>query len=327
MELERTDLIHRPRRLRRSEAIRGLVRETTLTTDDFVMPLFVIAGEGIKNEIPSMPGIYQFSVDTLATEVEDLLEVGVNRVILFGIPPDKDEFGSDSFSDDGVIQQAVRHLKSHYPDLYTISDVCMCEYTDHGHCGVLINGEVDNDATLYYLQKQAVSHARAGVDMVAPSGMMDGMVLAIREALDENHFQRVPIMSYSVKYASSFYGPFRDAAHSAPEFGHRKGYQMDPPNAREALTEIDLDIEEGADIVMVKPALAYLDVISLVKQATTCPVACYNVSGEYSMIKAASQNGWIEGERVMMEVLLSMKRAGADIILTYFAKEAAKLLK
>lgn len=320
------DLIARPRRLRRNDSIRTLVQETRVTKDDLIMPVFVMAGKNVRNEIPSMPGIFQFSVDTLEAEVKELLDVGVSRVVIFGIPEHKDESGSDSFSEGGIIQLAVRHLKSHFPELYIISDICLCEYTDHGHCGIVKEGEVDNDATLAVLAKQAVSHAEAGVDMVAPSGMMDGMVLAIREALDVSGFEGLPIMSYSAKYASAFYGPFRDAAHSLPQFGNRKGYQMDPPNLREALREVELDIEEGADIVMVKPALAYLDVVRWVKDTTTCPVACYNVSGEYSMIKAAAKNGWLDGEKVMVEVLVSIKRAGADMILTYFAKEAAPLL-
>lgn len=326
MEKPHFDLITRPRRLRKSESIRALVRENRVTPDDLIMPLFIISGEKVKREIPSMPGIFQHSVDTVEAEVKELLEVGVSRVILFGIPEKKDEVGSDSFSDTGVIQRAVRHLKSVCPDLYIISDICLCEYTDHGHCGILKEGEVDNDATLSILGKQAVSHVQAGVDMVAPSGMMDGMVLAIRGALDESGFRDIPIMSYSAKYASAFYGPFREAAHSLPQFGNRKGYQMDPPNLREALREVELDLEEGADIIMVKPALAYVDVVRWIKDATTCPVACYNVSGEYSMIKAATRNGWIDGEKAMLEVLVAIKRAGADIILTYFAKEAAPLL-
>ena len=274
-----------------------------------------------------MPGIYQFSIDKLAKEVESLLELGISRVILFGIPEEKDAKGSDSYDPRGIIQQATRFLKKKFPELYVITDVCMCEYTDHGHCGIITKQDVDNDRTLGYLQKQVISHVKAGADMVAPSGMMDGMVEAIRLALDEEGFQQTPIMSYSAKYASSFYGPFRDAAESPPQFGDRQSYQMDVANSREALTEILLDVQEGADIIMVKPALAYLDIIAKAKEATTLPIACYNVSGEYSMVKAAAKQGWIDGEKLMMEMLISMKRAGADIILTYFAKEAAQLLK
>ncbi len=324
--LKDLDLLYRPRRLRRNENIRSLVRETVLTVDDFIAPIFVIAGKNIKNEISSMPGIYQYSVDRLREELDELLNVGITRVILFGIPNEKDPTGSDSFSKLGIIQQAVGFIKKEYPQVYVISDVCLCEYTDHGHCGVLTDNNVDNDATLEYLCKQVVSHAQAGVDMVAPSGMMDGMVAAIRSALDEAEYESIPIMSYAVKYASAFYGPFRDAVESAPQFGDRKAYQMDSANVREGIKEALLDVDEGADIIMVKPALAYLDVISKIKDVVLLPVACYNVSGEYSMIKAAADKGWIDGEKVMMETLLSMKRAGADIILTYFAKEAAALL-
>lgn len=324
--LKDLDLLYRPRRLRRNENIRSLVRETVLTVDDFIAPIFVIAGKNIKNEISSMPGIYQYSVDRLRKELDELLNVGITRVILFGIPNEKDPTGSDSFSELGIIQQAVGFIKKEYPQVYVISDVCLCEYTDHGHCGVLTDNNVDNDATLEYLCKQVVSHAQAGVDMVAPSGMMDGMVAAIRSALDEAEYESIPIMSYAVKYASAFYGPFRDAVESAPQFGDRKTYQMDSANVREGIKEALLDVDEGADIIMVKPALAYLDIISKIKDVVLLPVACYNVSGEYSMIKAAADKGWIDGEKVMMETLLSMKRAGADIILTYFAKEAAALL-
>jgi porphobilinogen synthase len=326
MQLKNMGLLYRPRRLRNSELLRSLVRETIITKDDFIYPLFVAAGKGIEKEISSMPGIFQRSIDRLGPEIDGLLKIGVRRVILFGIPEQKDEIGFDSFSDKGIIQQATRYLKSHYPELLVITDVCMCEYTDHGHCGIIHEGDVHNDTTLHYLQKQVVSHARAGVDMVAPSGMMDGMVSAIREALDEEGFEQIPIMSYSVKYASAFYGPFRDAAESAPRFGDRKRYQMDSANVLEGLREVELDIDEGADIVMVKPALSYLDIIAQVRAITNLPVACYNVSGEYSMVKAAAEKGWIDGEKVMMEMLLSMKRAGADIIITYFAKEAAGLL-
>ena len=327
MELDHHNLIYRPRRLRRNENIRRLIRETTLTTDDFIAPIFVVAGSNNKNEISSMPGVYQYSIDRIQEEIDHLLAVGVSRIILFGIPEEKDSVGSDSFSENGIIQQALRSIKQANPDIYVITDICMCEYTDHGHCGIIVGDEVHNDKTLGYLQKQAVSHAKAGVDMVAPSGMMDGMVRAIREALDEAGFYQIPIMSYSVKYSSAFYGPFRDAAESAPQFGDRKSYQMDSGNVREGIKEAMIDVEEGADIIMVKPALAYLDVIKAVKENTMLPIACYNVSGEYSMIKAAAEKDWIDGEKVMMETLLSMKRAGADIILTYFAQEAAALLR
>ena len=316
----------RPRRLRRGEVVRALVRENRLHADDFVLPLFVAAGTGLEKEVSSMPGVFQRSIDRLDPEIESALDAGVRSVILFGIPAEKDADGSDSLSEDGIVQTAVRHLKKRFPDLFVITDVCMCEYTSHGHCGRLDGHEVDNDATLPLIAKQAALHAAAGADMVAPSGMMDGMVGAIRSELDASGAEQVPIMSYSVKYASAFYGPFREAAESAPEFGDRRGYQMDPANTREAEREIELDLEEGADIVMVKPALAYLDVIARVRQSCSLPVACYNVSGEYAMIQAAARAGWIDGERVMMESLLAMKRAGADIILTYFAKEAARLL-
>jgi len=319
--------LFRPRRLRRTEAVRALVREHHLSPDDFILPLFVTAGADVEREVGSMPGVFQRSIDRLDPEIEDALDAGVSRVILFGIPDEKDAEGSDAIRDDGVIQRAVRHLKGRYPDLYVVTDVCMCEYTDHGHCGIVDGDEVDNDATLPYLGRQAVTHADAGADLVAPSGMMDGMVRAIRESLDAAGHTGVPVMSYSVKYASSFYGPFREAADSAPGFGDRRAYQMDPPNAREAYREVELDIDEGADIVMVKPALAYLDVIARVREACSLPVACYNVSGEYAMIRAAGRLGWIDEERVMMEALLAMKRAGADIILTYFAKSAARRLR
>jgi len=326
MNLENRELINRPRRLRRSKNLRSLVRETILTKDDFIAPVFVIAGNNIKNEVASMPGVFQFSLDRLNEEIDELLSAGITRIILFGIPAEKDAVGSDSYSKDGIIQQALRYLKKKYPELYLITDVCMCEYTDHGHCGILKGDEVDNDTTLGYLQKQVISHAEAGVDMVAPSGMMDGMVEAIREALDGQGFSQIPIMSYAVKYSSAYYGPFREAADSSPQFGDRKDYQMDPANVREGMKEAMIDLEEGADILMVKPALSYLDVIARVKDNVDCPVACYNVSGEYSMIKAAAEKGWIDGDQVMMESLLSMKRAGADIIITYFAKDAARLL-
>ena len=327
MKIQQRNLPFRPRRLRRNDNIRSLVRESRLSVDDLIMPVFVTASENIKNEIPSMPGIYQWSFDKLSEHIDELLAVGVTRVILFGIPTEKDDIGSDAISDSGIMQTAIRYLKEKYPSLYVITDVCMCEYTDHGHCGIIHESEVHNDTTLDYLGQQAVSHVKAGVDMVAPSGMIDGMVGAIRAALDDEGFTHIPIMSYSVKYASAFYGPFREAAESAPQFGDRKSYQMDPANRREGLLEAELDVEEGADIIMVKPALAYLDVLMHLRQSTHLPIACYNVSGEYSMVKAAGAKGWIDEEKIMMEMLLSMKRAGADIILTYFAKDAAKILQ
>ena len=321
----------RMRRLRKNEAIRSLVRETVLTVDDLVYPMFVVEGKGIVEEIPSMPGKFRYSVDTLTEEVERIKELGIKAIILFGIPGHKDEVGSDSFSDEGIIQRAVRSIKKNVPEMYVITDVCFCEYTSHGHCGYLVkkNGEweVDNDKTLELLQKQVVSHAKAGADMVAPSGMMDGMIKAIRTALDSAGLKNIPIMSYSAKYASAYYGPFRTAAESAPAFGDRRSYQMDPPNINEALREVSLDIQEGADIVMVKPALAYLDVIRKVKETFGYPTAAYNVSGEYSMIKSAVLKGWLDEKRVVLETLISIKRAGADIILTYFAPEVAQWLR
>lgn len=319
-------MIIRPRRLRRTPALRAMVRETVLTPNDFIAPLFVRVGRGIKDPITSMPGQYHFSVDTLLKEVKEIWSLGIPAIILFGIPDEKDAVGSSSWADDGVVQMAVSAIKEHVPDMVVITDVCFCEYTDHGHCGVIKNGQVDNDATLELLARQAVSHARAGADIVAPSDMMDGRVAAIREGLDENGYQDIAILSYAAKYASGFYGPFREAAESAPQFGDRAGYQMDPPNVLEAIKEVILDIEEGADMVMVKPALAYLDVIRRVREECLLPLAAYNVSGEYAMLKAADQNGWIDGPRVMMELLTSIKRAGADLILTYFAKEATQIL-
>ena len=321
----------RPRRLRVNESIRRLVRENNLSVDDLVYPIFVVEGSNVKEEIPSMPGQFRYSVDRLTDEIGEVKELKVPAVILFGIPGHKDELGSDSFSDEGIIQRAVRAIKSEHPEMFVITDVCLCEYTSHGHCGYLkrdLKGyEVDNDRTLELLAKQVVSHAKAGADMVAPSGMMDGMVKAIREALDRAGFSHVSIMSYSAKYASAYYGPFRDAAESAPAFGDRRSYQMDPANAREALKEVALDIEEGADIVMVKPALAYLDIIRQVKDTFRYPTAAYNVSGEYAMVKSASIKGWIDERKVVLETLLSIKRAGADIILTYHAKDVARWLR
>ncbi|MFP4601226.1 MAG: porphobilinogen synthase, partial [Persicimonas sp.] len=318
------ELPRRPRRLRRNQNLRKLVRETGLSKDDLIMPVFVTAQDNVKNEISSMPGIYQYSLDRVDEELETLLSRGINRVILFGIPAEKDDTGSDTWHEHGVVQEAVRHIKEKFPEMFVITDVCFCEYTSHGHCGVVDEeGNLLNDPSLANLQKQAVSHAQAGADMVAPSGMLDGMVGAMRSGLDEAGFSHTPIMSYAVKYASAFYGPFRDAVDSSPRFGDRRAYQMDPPNAREALIEAALDVEEGADILMVKPALSYLDVIKDVRQRFDLPVAAYNVSGEYAMVRAADEKGWIDGNAVALEMLTSMKRAGADIILTYFARDLA----
>ena len=317
----------RARRLRKNSLIRDMVRETKLSVDDFIYPLFIIEGENIKNKIPSMEGIYQYSLDRIEEEINKIVELGIKSVILFGIPEHKDEFGSEAYSENGIIQKAIRKIKELTDKLYVITDVCMCEYTSHGHCGVIENNDVENDKTLDLLAREAISHAKAGADMVAPSDMMDGRVAKIRKALDEKGFSDIPIMAYSAKFSSAFYGPFRDAAESAPQFGDRKSYQMDPANRREALKEVMLDIEENADIVMVKPALSYLDIISDVKQNVLVPVCAYNVSGEYSMVKAAAKMGWIDHDKVMMEILTSIKRAGADLIITYFAKDAARLLK
>lgn len=317
---------YRPRRLRRTENLRRLVRETRLSPDLFIYPLFVRSGRGLRQAVPSMPGVFQWSRDTVVQEAKEVHRLGIPAVILFGLPDRKDETGSEAYAPNGVVQEAVRAIKDACPDLVVVTDVCLCEYTSHGHCGVLHGQEVDNDPTLGLLARIAVSHAQAGADMVAPSDMMDGRVGAIRESLDEEGFHHTAIMAYSAKYCSAFYGPFREAADSAPQFGDRRSYQMDPPNAREALREIHLDIEEGADIVMVKPALAYLDIIRRVKEEFDWPVAAYNVSGEYSMIKAAAANGWLDEGRVMLEVLTAIHRAGADQIITYFAKDAAKLL-
>lgn len=322
------DLVRRPRRLRANASLRALVRETHLRVDDLVMPVFIGAGGNIRREIPSMPGIYQYTLDTVGEELDALEAAGVTRVILFGIPESKDHHGSDTWDDNGIIQRALRQIRASHPSLYLITDVCFCEYTDHGHCGVVADdGFLCNDETLANLQKQVVSHAEAGADMVAPSGMIDGMIGAIRSGLDEAGFIHTPIMSYAVKYSSAFYGPFRDAVDSTPQFGDRSTYQMDPANAREAMVEADLDVAEGADILMVKPALSYLDVIARLKAAYDLPIACYNVSGEYAMVKAAAARGWIDEERMVDELLLSMKRAGADIILTYFARDVASRLR
>ncbi|MBQ3033539.1 MAG: porphobilinogen synthase [Deferribacterales bacterium] len=317
--------VSRSRRLRSNETIRRMVRETRLSPDEFIYPLFAVEGDNIKKEISSMPDVYQMSVDKIVEECIEVEKLGIPSIILFGIPDHKDSEGSGAYAEDGIVQKAVRAVKEN-TNLYVITDVCLCEYTDHGHCGVIINGDVDNDSTLELLQKEAVSHAEAGADMVAPSDMMDGRVMAIRDALDENGFDNIPIMSYAVKYASGYYGPFREAAESAPSFGDRRSYQMDPANRREALKEAAQDIAEGADIIMVKPALAYMDIIREVKNSCNIPVAAYNVSGEYSMVKAASKLGWIDEDRVVIETLTGMKRAGADMIITYFAKQAAKLL-
>jgi porphobilinogen synthase len=314
------------RRLRKSPALRSLVRESHLDPGDLIFPLFIVEGKGIKKEIDSMPGIFHFSVDSLAAEIDELARLKVPGVLLFGVVNDKDETGSAALNPEGVVQQAIRVIKKAAPHMIVVTDICLCEYTDHGHCGVVVNGDVDNDSTLPLLAKMAFSHASCGADIVAPSDMMDGRVRAIRQALDGNGFKHIPILSYAAKYASAFYGPFREAAGSAPQFGDRRSYQMDPPNVREALREIEEDINEGADIVMVKPALAYLDVISKARDSFNCPLAAYNVSGEYAMVKAASSRGWIDGKRVTLEILGSIKRAGADIIISYHAKEAAAWL-
>tara|TARA_B110000046_G_scaffold47958_1_gene53066 strand:- start:43839 stop:44816 length:978 start_codon:yes stop_codon:yes gene_type:complete len=323
----------RPRRLRRNEMIRSMVRENHLNVTDFISPLFVEEGENIKKEIATMPGVSRYSLDQLDVELKEIVELGIPSIMLFGIPKHKDEIGSESWNDEAVVQTAIRYIKQNYPQIYVIADVCFCEYTTHGHCGILVPSigakdgvDVDNVQTLNNLEKQSLSMAKAGVDLLAPSGMMDGMIATMRDALDLNDFSNIPIMSYAVKYASAFYGPFRDAADSTPSLGDRKTYQMDPSNRIEALKEAALDVAEGADILMVKPALSYLDIIRELKDTHDLPLAAYNVSGEYAMLKAAAQNGWIDGEKVMMEKLISMKRAGADIILTYHAKEAARLM-
>ncbi|HLK89208.1 MAG TPA: porphobilinogen synthase [Polyangia bacterium] len=316
----------RPRRLRRTPALRRLVRETTLAPDNFIFPLFVCPGKGVRREIPSLPGQFHYSVDVLAQEAEEIARLGIPGVILFGLPEKKDEVGSEAWASEGVVQRAIRAIKKATPELMVSVDACFCEYTTHGHCGVVMNGAVDNDATLENLGRAALSYARAGADLVAPSGMMDGFVGFLRESLDEEGYEQVGILAYAAKYASAYYGPFREAVDSAPSFGDRTGYQMDPANVREAMREVALDVEEGADIVMVKPALAYLDVVAEVRREFDVPVAAYNVSGEYAMLKAAAEKGWIDHDRTMLETLLSMRRAGADLILTYHAKEAARLL-
>ena len=318
---------YRPRRLRQNEAFRALIRETHLSPSQFIYPLFVKPGKNIREEVVSMPGVFRLSVDQLGREAKECLALGVNSVILFGLPEKKDAVGSEAHAKDGIIQRAVRELKDTAPELLVITDVCLCEYTSHGHCGIIIDNVVDNDSTLEVLAKTALSHVRAGADMVAPSDMLDGRVGEIRAALDENNFHMTPIMSYAVKYASGFYGPFRDAADGAPQFGDRRGYQMDPANGLEALREATLDVDEGADILMVKPAVAYLDIIKTLREEFDHPIAAYHVSGEYAMIKAAAAKGWINEQQVMQETLLSIRRAGAEIIITYFAKDMARLLQ
>lgn len=316
----------RPRRLRRTEAIRRMVQETRLSVDHLVLPLFVVHGRDVRQEIPSLPGNHRLSVDLLQKETKEVTALGIPAVILFGLPAYKDAYGSEAYAKDGIVQQSVRAIKDAVPDLVVITDVCLCQYTSHGHCGIVEGGRVKNDPTLELLAKVALSHAEAGADAVAPSDMMDGRVGAIREALDEEGYEETIILAYAAKYASSFYGPFREAADSAPQFGDRRSYQMDPANADEALREVGLDLEEGADIVMVKPALPYLDIIFRVKSEFGAPVAAYNVSGEFAMLKAAARMGWLDEERAMLEVLTAIKRAGADLILTYFAKDAARLI-
>lgn len=317
---------YRPRRLRKNENFRRLIRETWLNVADLIYPLFVVSGKKVKKPIQAMPGNFQMSIDYIVGEAKKARELGIPGILLFGIPPSKDEQGTGAFAKDGIIQQAVRRVKNEVPDILVITDVCLCEYTSHGHCGIIEKEAVDNDMTLEVLAETAVSHARAGADMVAPSAMMDGQITAIRGALDENNFENIPVMAYAAKYASCFYGPFRDAAESTPQFGDRRAYQMDPANGDEAIREITLDVAEGADIIMVKPALPYLDIICRAKQEFDLPLAAYNVSGEYSMIKAAAQLGWLDEERAMLESLTAIKRAGADIIITYWAMQAAQLL-
>ncbi len=318
---------YRPRRMRQSEAFRRMVRETHLNVDDLILPLFATHGKDVKNPIPSMPGHFQLSINHVAAAADHASSLGIPAVILFGIPPKKDPLGTQAYAQDGIVQNAIRAIKDRSPELVVITDVCLCEYTDHGHCGVVEGNIVDNDATLDLLARTALSHAKAGADMVAPSDMMDGRVTEIRNVLDESNFSHIPIMSYAAKYCSAFYGPFREAAESAPKFGDRRSYQMDPANSQEAIREVSMDVEEGADIVMVKPALPYLDIICRVREEFDLPVAAYNVSGEFAMIKAAAERGWLDEKRSMMEMLTSIKRAGADMILTYFAVEAAMILQ
>jgi porphobilinogen synthase len=318
---------YRARRMRRNENIRRMVRETHLRVEDLIYPLFSAFGKGIRKEIPSMPGIFQQSIEHIVEECKEVRAEGIPAVILFGIPENKDPVGQDAYSETGIIQETIRAIKAQVPELTVITDVCLCEYTDHGHCGVIKDGDVDNDETLQLLAAEALSHARAGADIVAPSDMMDGRVAAIREILDANGFSHIPVMSYAVKYASAYYGPFRDAADSTPQFGDRRSYQMDPANRREAFREAALDVQECADFLMVKPALAYLDILRDLKERYDLPLVAYNVSGEYSMVKAAAKMDWIDHDRVMMETLIGMKRAGADLIITYHAREAARILK
>jgi len=313
--------------MRQNETLRRMIRETNLSVNDLILPLFAISGKNVKNPIPSMPGHYQLSIDNLLKTAKEAYDLGIPAIVLFGIPAKKDPLGTRAYAADGIVQKATRELKAKLPDLAVITDVCLCQYTDHGHCGVVAGDTIDNDASLDLLARTALSHARAGADMVAPSDMMDGRVAEIREVLDENDFSHVPIMSYAAKYCSAYYGPFRSAADSAPKFGDRRTYQMDPANALEAIREVTMDIEEGADLIMVKPALAYLDIICRVREEIDLPLAAYNVSGEYAMIKAAEKMGWIDGPKVMMETLTAIKRAGADLILTYFAIDAAKALQ
>jgi len=313
--------------MRQNETLRRMIRETNLSVNDLILPLFAISGKNVKNPIPSMPGHYQLSIDNLLKTAKEAFDLGIPAIVLFGIPAKKDPLGTRAYAADGIVQKATRELKAKLPDLAVITDVCLCQYTDHGHCGVVAGDTIDNDASLDLLARTALSHARAGADMVAPSDMMDGRVAEIREVLDENDFSHVPIMSYAAKYCSAYYGPFRSAADSAPKFGDRRTYQMDPANALEAIREVTMDIEEGADLIMVKPALAYLDIICRVREEIDLPLAAYNVSGEYAMIKAAEKMGWIDGPKVMMETLTAIKRAGADLILTYFAIDAAKALQ
>ncbi|SFG34411.1 porphobilinogen synthase [Halobacillus alkaliphilus] len=316
----------RHRRLRRTASMRALVRETHLRKDDLIFPIFVVEGEGIKNEVASMPGVYQVSLDYLTEEMNELTRVGVRSVIVFGVPNEKDEVGSQAYHKEGIVQRSIRQIKEEVPSLTVIADTCLCQYTDHGHCGIVREGDIDNDESLKYITQTAVTQAEAGADIIAPSNMMDGFVAAIRKGLDEAGYSQIPIMSYAVKYASSFYGPFRDAAHSSPQFGDRRAYQMDPSNRLEALREAESDVQEGADFLIVKPALAYLDIMREVKDRFNLPLVAYNVSGEYSMIKAAAQNGWVNEQEIVLEKLTAMKRAGADLIVTYFAKDAAKWL-
>lgn len=317
----------RHRRLRNSNNLRAMVRETHLRPEDFIYPIFVVEGDNKKNEVPSMPGVYHLSLDLLNQEIEEVISLGVKSVILFGVPDEKDNVGTQAYHDNGIVQRATRQVKETFPELVVVADTCLCQYTDHGHCGIVENGQVLNDPTLDLLARTAISQAKAGADIIAPSNMMDGFVAAIRHGLDEAGFEHIPVMSYAVKYASAFYGPFRDAAHSTPQFGDRKTYQMDPANRDEALREAQSDLEEGADFLIVKPALSYLDIIRDVKNQFNVPIVAYNVSGEYSMIKAAAQNGWVDEKALVMEMLVGMKRAGVDLIITYFAKDAARWIR